>query len=92
MRIVWAVALFASSLPPAVIGSGMAAGTPDQANVAIPLAIAFSTIGALFAVWAAFPTLRYWDKLPGSVRWLGALPLISACFFLSAGIVGSLLA
>ena len=89
-RAIWAVALFASAVPPAIIGSGIAVATPDQANVAIPFAIAFWTIGLLFAIWAAIPTLHYWDVLPGGVRWLGALPLLSASLVLSLGILGAL--
>ncbi len=91
-RAIWAVAFFASAVPPAIIGSGIAMATPDQANVAIPFAVVFWALGLLFAIWAAFPTLRYWDNLPGSVRWLGALPLLSASLVLSIGIVGSLVA
>ncbi len=90
-RAIWAVALFAASLPPAFIGFGIANATDDQTNVALPLAFLFWASGLLFALWAALPTLRYWDVLPGQVRWLGALPLLSVSMFLSAVLIGALL-
>ena len=89
-RAIWAVALFASSLPPAFIGLGIAQATSDQTNVALPLAFAFWAIGLLFALWAAFPTLRYWEGLPVQTRWLGALPLLSVSLFLTAALIGAL--
>ena len=46
-------------------------------------------IGLLFALWAAFPTLRYWEALPGTIRWLGALPLLCVSFFLSTAILAA---
>ena len=57
----------------------------------MPLAFLFWATGLLFALWAAFPALRYWDGLPGQVRWLGALPLLSVSLFLSIALVGALL-
>ena len=89
-RAIWAVALFASSVPPAFVGLGIAQSTDDQANVAMPLAVGFWIIGLLFSLWAAFPTLRYWDGLTNQTRWLGALPLLSVSLFLSAALVGAL--
>ncbi len=49
-------------------------------------------VGLLFAIWAAFPTMRYWEILPDTVRWLGALPLLSVSLFLSVAIILSVLA
>ena len=49
-------------------------------------------VGLLFAIWAAFPTMRYWEILPDTVRWLGALPLLSVSLFLSLAIILSVLA
>lgn len=92
VRAIWAVALFAAAVPPAIIGLGIAAGTVDQANVALPLAFTFWAVGLLFAIWAAFPTMRYWEILPDTVRWLGALPLLSVSLFLSFAIILSVLA
>ena len=89
-RAIWAVALFAAAVPPAVVGLGIAQSTDDQANVAMPLAVGFWLIGLLFALWAAFPTLRYWDGLTNQTRWLGALPLLSVSLFLSAALVAAL--
>jgi len=89
-RAIWAVALFASSLPPAFVGLGIAQATADQVNVALPLAFGFWAIGLLFALWAAFPTLRYWEGLPVQTRWLGALPLLSVSLFLTAALIGAL--
>ena len=90
-RAIWAVALFTASLPPAFIGLGIANATDDQTNLAMPLAFIFWGVGLLFALWAAVPALRHWDGLPGTVRWLGALPLLSVSLFLSAALVGALL-
>lgn len=90
-RAIWAVALFTASLPPALIGFGIATATADQTNLAMPLAFLFWATGLLFALWAAFPALRYWDGLPGQVRWLGSLPLLSVSLFLSIALVGALL-
>jgi len=89
-RAIWAVALFASSVPPAFIGLGIAQATSDQVNAALPLAFAFWAIGLLFALWAAFPTLRYWEGLPAQTRWLGALPLLSVSLFITAALIGVL--
>ena len=44
----------------------------------------------MFALWAAFPTLRYWEGLPIQMRWLGALPLLSVSLFLSAALIAAL--
>ncbi len=87
-RSIWAVALFAASLPPAAVGVGIATTTDDLANAALPIAFLFWLIGVVFAIWAAVPTLRHWDGLPGQVRWLGALPLLSVSLFLSAAVIG----
>lgn len=82
-RAIWAVALFAASVPPAFVALGIAATTEDAVNVAVPLALVFWALGLVLALWAAWPTLRYWDELPGQTRWLGALPLLSVSLFLS---------
>jgi hypothetical protein len=89
-RAIWAVALFTASVPPAVVALGIAGATDDTVNVAWPLAVGFWLIGLLFALWAAFPTLRYWDGLPETTRWLGALPLLSVSLFLSASLIAAL--
>ena len=86
-RAIWAVALFAASVPPAIVGMGVAMATSEQANVAMPLAFLFWSLGVLMALWAAFPTLHYWEALPGQVRWLGALPMLSVSLFLSAAVI-----
>ena len=80
-RAIWAVALFTAAVPPAFVASASPRSTDDQVNVALPLAFGFWLIGLLFALWAAFPTLRYWDGLPPRPRWLGALPLLSVSLF-----------
>lgn len=92
VRAIWAVALFAASVPPAVVGMGIAAAPADQASVAMPLAFGFWVMAALLALWAAVPTLRYWEGLPEQIRWLGALPMLSVSLFLSVALVASLLA
>ena len=86
-RAIWAVAFFAASVPPAIIGFGTAVGREEQGGVEAPLAFGFWFIGLLMALWAAFPTLRHWDSLPGPTRWLGALPLLSVSLFLSAALL-----
>src|ERR1700759_1137463 len=85
-RAIWAVALFAAAVPPAVVGLGIAQATDDQVNVATPLALAFWALGLCFSIWAAFPTLRYWEGLAIQTRWLGALPLLSVSLFVSAAL------
>ena len=91
-RAIWAVALFAAAVPPALVGLGIAAASSEQANVALPIAVGFWIFGVLFAVWAAVPALRYWEGLPGQTRWMGAAPLLSVSLFLSIAIVASLVA
>ena len=89
-RAIWAVALFAASLPPAAVGFGIAHATADQVNIATPLALLFWVLGLLFALWTAVPTLRYWDALPLGTRWLGALPLLSVSMFLTAALLSAM--
>ena len=89
-RAIWAVALFAASLPPAAVGFGIAHATEDQINIATPLALLFWVLGFLFALWTAVPTLRYWDGLPLATRWLGALPLLSVSMFLTAVLIAGM--
>jgi hypothetical protein len=91
-RAIWAVALFAASVPPAFVGLGNAGRNTDLLEVASTLAIAFWAIGLLFALWTAFPTLRYWEGLPVQTRWLGSLPLLSVSLFLSIALIVALLA
>ena len=74
-------------MPPAFVALGVAEVTQDQVNVALPLAVGFWLIGLLFALWAAFPTLRYWEALPQTTRWLGALPMLSVSLFFSAALI-----
>ena len=91
VRAIWAVALFAAAVPPAIVGLGIVASGSDEANVAVPLAFGFWSIGFLMALWAAFPTLRYWDGLPGPIRWMGALPLLSVSLFLTIALIAALI-
>jgi hypothetical protein len=42
------------------------------------------------ALWAAFPTLRYWDGLPAQTRWLGALPLLTVSLFFTAALIAAI--
>ena len=89
VRAIWAVALFAAAVPPAIVGFGVAKAGSDEANVALPMAFGFWLFGLLFALWAAFPTLRYWEGLPSPIRWLGALPLVCVSLFLSTAILAA---
>ena len=91
VRAIWAVALFAAAVPPAIIGLGIVATGSDESNVALPMAFAFWAIGLLMALWAAFPTLRYWDGLPLAIRWLGALPLLTVSLFFTAALIAAIL-
>jgi hypothetical protein len=91
-RAIWAVALFTAAVPPAIVALGIAEMTQDHVNVALPLAIGFWVLGLLFALWAAFPTLRYWEVLPQTTRWLGALPLLSVSLFFTAALIAALFA
>ncbi len=91
-RAIWAVALFASSVLPALVGLGIIAEASEKAvNIAMPIAFLFWLVGLVMAVSAAFPTLRYWENLPAEVRWMGALPLLTLSLFLSAAILSSVL-
>ena len=92
-RAIWAVAFFAASVLPAIVGMDVVAGM-DQKGVAValPIALALWAIGALISLAAALPTLRYWEGLPSQTRMLGALPLLTVSFFLTAALIGSLLA
>jgi hypothetical protein len=90
-RAIWAVALFAASVPPAFVAVGVANIGSDEADVVLPLTFGFWTIGLFFAFWAAFPTLRYWEALPVHVRWMGALPWLTVSFFACAVMITSLL-
>jgi hypothetical protein len=91
VRAIWAVALFASSVLPAIVGLGIIAEASEETiNIAMPTAFAFWFSGLVMAIWAAFPTLRYWEGLPADVRWMGALPLLTLSLFLSAAIMASL--
>ena len=89
-RAVWAVALFTAAVPPAFVALGIAEVTKDQLNIALPLAVGFWLIGLLCALWAAVPTLRYWEALPQTTRWLGALPMLSVSLFFSAALIAAL--
>jgi len=91
VRAIWAVALFAAAVPPAIVGSGIIATGSDEANVAMPMALGFWAIGLLMALWAAFPTLRYWDGLSVQIRWMGALPLLTVSLFFSAALIVAIL-
>jgi hypothetical protein len=86
-RAIWAVALFASSIPPTIVSLGVTAAAPDDVNVAVLFATAFWGFGVMMALWTAFPTLRYWEGLSSQTRWLGALPLLTISLFLSAAIL-----
>ena len=90
VRAIWAVALFAASVPPAIVGTGIIATGSDEANVAMPMAFGFFVIGLLMALWAAFPTLRYWDGLPATVRWMGALPLLTISLFFTVALIAAI--
>jgi hypothetical protein len=90
-RAIWAVALFAASVPPALVGLGNYQGNADLLDVALGLALTFWASGLLFAVWTAFPTLRYWDGLSLQTRWLGALPLLSVSLLLSVALIAALI-
>jgi hypothetical protein len=90
VRAIWAVALFASAVPPAIVGLGIIATGSDEANVAMPMAFGFWAIGVLMALWAAFPTLRYWDGLPAQTRWLGALPLLTVSLFFTVALIAAI--
>ena len=90
-RSIWAVALFAASIPPTIVSLGVMAATPDAVNIAVLFATGFWGLGVLMALWAAFPTVRYWEGLPGQTRWLGALPMLTISAFLSAAILAAAL-
>ena len=90
-RAIWAVAFFAASVLPAIVGMGIGDLQGEGITVAMPIAFGLWVIGALFALLAALPTLRHWDGLPTQTRLLGALPLVTVSLFVTAALIGSLL-
>jgi glutathione S-transferase len=90
-RAIWAVAFFAASVPPAFVGAGMANVQSEELAVGMPIAFVLWAIGALIALAAAFSTLRYWEGLTLQTRLLGALPLLTVSFFITAALIGALL-
>jgi hypothetical protein len=88
-RAIWAVALFAASVLPAIVGVGIINATTEQTNIATPFAFGLWTLGALFALAAAVPTLRHWDLLATETRWLGALPMLCVSLFLSIAVLAA---
>jgi len=91
MRAIWAVALFSTSVAPAIVGAGLLNASSDKVNVATPMAFGFWALGVLFALWAAIPTLRYWEGLPVQIRWFGAAPLMGVSLLLSVVLIALLL-
>ena len=89
-RAIWTVALFAAAVPPALVGLGGSDGRADLRDTGMALALLFWSVGLVLAVATALPTLRHWDGLPGSVRWMGALPLLSISLLLSLALVATL--
>jgi hypothetical protein len=89
-RAIWAVAFFAASVLPAIVGMGLADMEGEGGAIAMPIAFALWAIGALIALFAAFPTLRYWEGLSTQTRLLGALPLLTVSFFLTAALITAL--
>jgi hypothetical protein len=83
-----AVALFAASVPPAVVGAGLISTASDKANIATPFAFLFWAAGLALALAAAVPTIRHWEGLPPHIRWFGALPLLCVSLFLSVAVIG----
>jgi hypothetical protein len=91
-RAIWAVAFFAAAVPPALVGMGVASARSEEVAVGLPIALTLWALGALAALAAAVPTLRYWDGLPLQTRLLGALPMLTVSLFLTMALVGVLLA
>lgn len=87
VRAGWAVALFAASVPPAVVGAGLISTASEKANIATPFAFVFWAVGLAFALAAAIPTLRHWEGLPLNIRWFGASPMLCVSLFLSAALI-----
>jgi hypothetical protein len=91
-RAIWAVAFFTASVLPAIVGMGGIADIHGEGvDIALPIALTLWAIGALIALAAAFPTLRYWEGLSTQTKLLGALPLLTVSLFISAVLIGSLL-
>jgi hypothetical protein len=88
-RAIWAVAFFAASVLPAIVGMGIPDVQGEGVTIALPIAFALWLIGGLFAIAAGLTTLRYWEALPGQIKLLGALPLLTVSLFLSAAIIGA---
>jgi hypothetical protein len=86
------VVFFAASVPPAFVGLGIADVQSDELAVGMPIAFALGAIGMLIALTAAFSTLRYWEGLSLQTRLLGVLPLLTVSCFITAALIGALLA
>ena len=85
------MALFAASVIPTLLGLAISRGS-DSVSIALIVALVFWLSGVVMALWAAFPTLRYWEGLPSQTRWLGALPLLTISLFLSAALISAVVA
>jgi hypothetical protein len=90
-RAIWAVAFFAASVLPAIVGIGLIDMEGEGGAAAMPIAFVLWAIGALLALFAAFTTLRYWEGLPTPTRLLGALPLLTVSFFLTTALITALI-
>lgn len=88
-RAIWAVAFFAASVLPAIVGMGIPDLKGEGVVVAMPIALGLWAFGTLFALAAGLRTLRYWEGLPTQTRLLGSLPLLTVSFFLSAAIIAA---
>ena len=91
-RAIWAVAFFAASILPAIVGMGIPDVKGEGVAVAMPIAFGLWVVGALLSLAAALPTLRYWEGLPLQTRLLGALPLLTVSFFVTVALIGALFA
>jgi hypothetical protein len=70
---------------------GVAAARSEEIAVGMPIALVLWALGALAALAAAIPTLRYWEVLPVQTRLIGALPMLTVSLFLTAALIGVLL-
>ena len=81
-RAIWAVALFAAAVPPAIVGLGIAQATDDQVqrrHAASPSPSGRSALLLRAMGRLPHPALLGWPAI--QTRWLGALPLLSVSLF-----------
>lgn len=88
-RAVWSLALFAAAFPATLIGA-QAVDNPTVLAGATLLATVFWGSGAVFGIASAVGTLRKWDILPQTARWLGVIPVFGVGLIALVGVISAI--